>query len=66
MKYVHTNLVARDWEKLTDFYIKVFNCIPLPPERDLKGEWLDKAVNLNGTHIRGYTCGYLATKTDLL
>ena len=53
MEYVHTNLVARDWRKLAGFYIKVFNCTPLPPERDLKGEWLDKAVNLKDTHIRG-------------
>ena len=53
MKYVHTNLVARDWRKLADFYIKIFNCTPLPPERDLKGEWLDKAVNLKDTRITG-------------
>lgn len=53
MEYVHTNLVARDWRKLAGFYIKVFNCTPLPPERDLRGEWLDKAVNLKDTHITG-------------
>ncbi len=53
MKYVHTNLVARDWRKLADFYIKIFNCTPLPPERDLKGEWLDKAVNLKDARITG-------------
>ena len=53
MKYVHTNLVARDWRKLADFYIKVFNCTPVPPERDLKGDWLDKAVNLRDAHIMG-------------
>jgi predicted enzyme related to lactoylglutathione lyase len=53
MKYVHTNLVAHDWRKLADFYIKVFNCTPLPPERNLKGEWLDKAVNIKDAHITG-------------
>ena len=53
MKYVHTNLVARDWRKLADFYIKVFNCTPVSPERDLKGDWLDRAVNLKDAHITG-------------
>ena len=53
MKYVHTNLVAHDWRRLADFYIKVFDCQPVPPERDLKGEWLDKALNLKDTHITG-------------
>ena len=53
MKYVHTNLVAHDWKKLADFYINVFNCQPIPPERDLKGPWLDNALNLRDTHITG-------------
>jgi predicted enzyme related to lactoylglutathione lyase len=53
MKFVHTNLVARDWRKLADFYISIFNCTPVPPEGELKGEWLDKAVNLEDTHIQG-------------
>ena len=53
MKYTHTNLVARDWRRLTDFYIKVFGCTPVPPERDLSGEWLDKAAAMHGAHIRG-------------
>jgi predicted enzyme related to lactoylglutathione lyase len=53
MKFVHTNLVARDWRKLAEFYINVFNCTPVPPERNLKGEWLDKAVSLKDTHITG-------------
>ncbi len=53
MKYVHTNLVAHDWRRLADFYAKVFECQPVPPERDLKGEYLDKALNLKDTHITG-------------
>jgi catechol 2,3-dioxygenase-like lactoylglutathione lyase family enzyme len=53
MKYTHTNLVARDWRRLADFYVKVFGCVPVPPERDLSGEWLDKATFLHGAHIRG-------------
>jgi predicted enzyme related to lactoylglutathione lyase len=26
MKYAHTNIIARDWEKLAQFYIDVFDC----------------------------------------
>ena len=52
-KYVHTNLVARDWRKLADFYIAVFGCVPVPPERDLRGRWLDDAVGLKDTAIQG-------------
>jgi predicted enzyme related to lactoylglutathione lyase len=51
MKYVHTNLVAHDWRSLADFYIHVFNCQPIPPERDLKGKWLDKALSLTNVNI---------------
>ncbi|MCB2172351.1 VOC family protein, partial [archaeon] len=45
--------VARDWRKLADFYINVFNCKPIQPERDLKGKWLDDALNLKDAHITG-------------
>jgi catechol 2,3-dioxygenase-like lactoylglutathione lyase family enzyme len=27
--------------------------VPIPPERDLCGEWLDKATGLSGSHISG-------------
>ncbi len=52
-RYVHTNLVARDWRKLADFYVAVFGCIPVPPERDLKGRWLDDATGLTDAAIEG-------------
>ena len=53
MRYVHTNIVAQDWRSLADFYILVFDCTPVPPERDLSGEWLDRATGIEGAHIRG-------------
>jgi catechol 2,3-dioxygenase-like lactoylglutathione lyase family enzyme len=52
-RYVHTNLVARDWKTLARFYERVFGCTPVPPERDLSGQWLDDAVGVPGAHIRG-------------
>ena len=52
-KCVHTNLVARDWKKLARFYERVFGCTPVPPERNLSGQWLDDGVGIPGAHIRG-------------
>ncbi len=53
IKYVHTNLVAKDWKQLSKFYIDVFNCKPKPPERYLSGEWLDQLTGIESAHIRG-------------
>lgn len=51
--YRHTNLIAQDWKRLADFYITVFGCKPVPPERNLSGEWLDLATGIDHAHIRG-------------
>lgn len=53
MKYVHTNIVARDWRSLAQFYVDVFNCEVMAPERDLEGKWLDRLTGLKDAHIRG-------------
>ncbi|QTL97469.1 VOC family protein [Iocasia frigidifontis] len=53
IKYVHTNIIARDWKKLSQFYINVFDCKPLYPERDLSGKWIDKMTNINNVNIKG-------------
>jgi len=52
-RYVHTNLVARDWRRLARFYHEVFGCQPVPPERDLSGPWLEDATGVPGVRIRG-------------
>jgi predicted enzyme related to lactoylglutathione lyase len=52
-KYAHTNLIAEDWKRLSAFYQEVFSCVPIPPERDLSGEWIDKATGLTDVHITG-------------
>ena len=52
-KYAHTNIVSGDWRKLSDFYIEVFDCIPVPPERDLSGDWLARGTALDKPHLRG-------------
>ena len=52
-RYTHTNLIAGDWKRLVAFYQEVFGCVPVPPERDLSGEWLDAGTGIHGAHIRG-------------
>ncbi|VBB09529.1 glyoxalase/bleomycin resistance protein/dihydroxybiphenyl dioxygenase [Lucifera butyrica] len=53
IKYVHTNIIAKDWKRLANFYIDVFQCTPVYPERNLKGEWLDKLTKINNVNIKG-------------
>ena len=52
-RYTHTNIIAKDWRKLADFYIKVFGCEFAPPERDLSGAWMDKLVNMSDVKVKG-------------
>jgi len=52
-RYAHTNLVARDWRKLVEFYVGVFGCEPVPPERKISGQWLDDATGVADAEISG-------------
>src|SRR6476660_3393503 len=52
-KYVHTNLIARDWKRLVRFYKKVFGCEPKGPERDLSAAWLDRVNSVPNARLRG-------------
>ncbi len=53
VKYIHTNIVAKDWRKLAEFYINVFNCKPLLPERDLSGEKIELATGIKNASLKG-------------
>ena len=52
-RFAHVNLVARDWRRLADFYSRVFGWVPVPPERNLSGPWLDAATKIPDAGIRG-------------
>lgn len=52
-KFAHTSLIANDWKRLAAFYQQVFGCVPVSPERDLSGEWLEAATGVPGARIRG-------------
>ncbi len=53
IRFSHTNIIAKNWRKLAQFYIDTFGCEPVYPERDLSGEWIDKLTNINGVTIKG-------------
>ena len=38
---------------MAQFYMDVFDCRPVPPERDQSGAWLDKGLNLPNAHLQG-------------
>ena len=51
--YLHTNLVATDWQRLARFYEDVFGCTRIPPERNYQGEWLGQGTGVPGAALRG-------------
>jgi glyoxylase I family protein len=52
-RHTHTAIVARDVDRLVDFYISVLGCAPSGPNRDLSGEPLERGMGLPGAHVRG-------------
>ncbi|MGA1977986.1 MAG: VOC family protein [Bacteroidales bacterium] len=53
MKFVHTNIIAKNWRLLSEFYIKVFECKPVPSERNLKGVWLENGTGVKNAALQG-------------
>lgn len=51
--YKHTNLVARDWHALAEFYEEVFQCVRVLPERNHFGEWLERGIGVAGAKLMG-------------
>jgi predicted enzyme related to lactoylglutathione lyase len=52
-RYVHTNLIAADWQALARFYETVFGCVRVPPERDLSGPDMEAGTGIPAAHLRG-------------
>ena len=52
-RFGHVNIIARDWRTLADFYIAVFGCTFVPPERDISGPVLERGTALAGAALRG-------------
>ncbi|WP_130861619.1 VOC family protein [Bacilliculturomica massiliensis] len=51
--YRHTNINAKDWRRLSAFYQEVFGCVPVPPERDLSGDWFERVTGVKGAAVQG-------------
>jgi len=52
-RFGHVNLTGRDWRRLAAFYVDVFGCTLVPPERDFRSPDLDAATGLRGAHLSG-------------
>ena len=52
-RFVHTNLIARDWKALARFYREVFGCVAVPPERDYAGPELAAGTAVPGARLTG-------------
>ncbi len=52
-RYKHTNIIAKDWERLARFYEDVFGCKRVPPERHLSGAWLEKGTGVTDARFSG-------------
>lgn len=52
-RYVHTNIIAKDYQKLINFYKEVFHCKSIGETRDLRGEWLDRLTGIPNAHLVG-------------
>jgi len=52
-RYGHTNLVARDWQRLAAFYVELFGCVVVPPERDYRGRDLEAGTGVRDAALRG-------------
>lgn len=54
VRYVHTNLIAHDVERLVRFYEEVMGCTKVPPARDQSGAWLERATRVPRAHLFGH------------
>ena len=53
IRYVHTNIIAKDAARLIAFYKEALACKSLGQTRDLRGPWLDGLTGLPQAHITG-------------
>lgn len=52
-RYAHTNIIAKDGEKLIAFYKEALGCRSIGERRDLRGAWLDRLTGIPNAHIVG-------------
>jgi catechol 2,3-dioxygenase-like lactoylglutathione lyase family enzyme len=52
-RFGHTNLIAKDWRRLAQFYTDLFGCVLVPPERDYSGATLERGTGIPGAALKG-------------
>jgi predicted enzyme related to lactoylglutathione lyase len=52
-RFGHVNVIAKDWQKLADFYEAVFGMQIVPPLRDYRGPDLEAGTGIKGAALRG-------------
>ncbi len=52
-RFGHVNVIARDWRVLATFYETVFGCVPVPPERNYRGEIVERGTAVPRAAFRG-------------
>ena len=52
-RFAHTNVIARDWRALANFYETVFGCEIVPPERNYSGATLEAGTGVVGASLAG-------------
>lgn len=52
-RFAHINIVAQDWRRLAEFYEQVLGCVRVPPQRDLRGRWLEEGTGVSRAEIQG-------------
>jgi len=52
-RYLHTNIIAKDWRALAAFYIEVFGCELMQPQGEPSDEWMDGQTGICGLSMRG-------------
>jgi len=50
--YLHTNLTVRDIEKMKEFYVRVFGCVPIREIQQLSGEWIEGITSVKDGEIK--------------
>lgn len=53
IRYSHTNLIAKDINRMIAFYRDVLGCRSIGQTRDLSGSWVDRLTGIHGAHIFG-------------
>jgi catechol 2,3-dioxygenase-like lactoylglutathione lyase family enzyme len=52
MKYVHTNIICLDLDKIVSFYTNVFECKQIGSETKISGDWVEKGTGIDKAEAR--------------